>query len=370
MRSKLWLLKAAQAVGVSSIIGATEWRRSRLLILCYHGFSTHDEHEWNPNLYSTGAFLRKRLETLRRLNCRLLPLAEGLLRLREGTLPPMAVALTFDDGARDFADVAVPILTEFDAPATVYVATFYCVHRMPVFDTALSYVLWRGHVAHPRLSASAFGLDPAIDSELTNSTPEERKRAVAAIGAEARRAGLDAYEKNALLRHVAEAVGVDFDEFLGSGRLQLMTAEQLKQLPTPLIDIQLHTHRHRTPRVEALFAREIEDNREALQRLTGSSQPRCHFCYPSGNYAGEFLEWLPKLGVTSATTCIPGLSSQVTDPLLLPRFVDTLQTPDIIFTSWLTGVADLVPRSRAVRLDRRKLIALNAASPGAVGDRP
>jgi len=38
-------------------------------------------------------------------------------------LEELRVAVTFDDGTSDFADVAMPVLAEFDVPATIYVAT-------------------------------------------------------------------------------------------------------------------------------------------------------------------------------------------------------------------------------------------------------
>lgn len=37
-----------------------------------------------------------------------------------------AVALTFDDGIRNFRDIALPVLDEFELPATVFVVTGYC----------------------------------------------------------------------------------------------------------------------------------------------------------------------------------------------------------------------------------------------------
>ena len=42
-----------------------------------------------------------------------------------------AVVLTFDDGTADFADVAVPILAEHGAPATLYVATDHVERQRP-----------------------------------------------------------------------------------------------------------------------------------------------------------------------------------------------------------------------------------------------
>src|SRR4029077_19879262 len=102
-----------------------------------------DEHEWNEELYIPPVLLRRRLRHLRARGYNILPLAEACDRLGKGTLPPRSVALTFDDGAVDFASRALPILREFDVPATVYLTTYYSDARLPVFDVVLSYVLWR-----------------------------------------------------------------------------------------------------------------------------------------------------------------------------------------------------------------------------------
>jgi hypothetical protein len=59
-------------------------------------------------------------------------------------------------------------------------------------------------------------------------------------------------------------------------------------------------------------------------------------------YRPEFLEWLKKEYVISATTCDAGLASAKSDPLLLPRFVDTARRSATEFESWLAGVGDLL----------------------------
>jgi peptidoglycan/xylan/chitin deacetylase (PgdA/CDA1 family) len=353
------LLAAAGVSGVSALAGASRWRRSRLLVLCYHGISIGDEHEALPELYMPPELFGRRLEHLRRRDCRILPLGEALGRLREGTLPPRSVALTFDDGTQDFARRAVPLLREYRAPATVYVATYYAGRRQPIFDTALSYLLWRGRTSGADVSDLVPGA-PALPLD----SGAARERARDALHRWTRSAGLSADAKDALLRCVAERVGVDFDALVASGMFQVMSPEQVRALPRDLASVQLHTHRHRVPATRAAFAREIADNRRHL--LAMGVAEATHFCYPNGEYRGDAAGWLRELGVESATTCVPGIVSHGDDPMLLPRFVDTCHVSDAVFDAWLSGVASVFPRSRANRLDPARL---RAAPPPAAARR-
>src|ERR1700676_4709442 len=91
-RAALHLLRSA---GVFRLVGDSEWRKNRLLILCYHGISRNDEHLWRPSLYMQPEVLRQRLEILKRGNYNVVPLGEGLQRLQAGNLPSRSVAITF-----------------------------------------------------------------------------------------------------------------------------------------------------------------------------------------------------------------------------------------------------------------------------------
>ena len=143
-KAKLWVLERAERAGLFRIARDSQWRARRLLILAYHGISLGDEHEWSPELYVQPEGLRARFEVIRDQGYQVLPLRDALARLQNGTLPPKAIALTFDDGTRDFIQAGLPLLREFGYPATVYVTTYYAEKQVPVFRMACRYLLWVG----------------------------------------------------------------------------------------------------------------------------------------------------------------------------------------------------------------------------------
>jgi peptidoglycan/xylan/chitin deacetylase (PgdA/CDA1 family) len=315
--AKRLVFGAAEASRLNRVVGASDLRRHRLLILCYHGVSLADEHEWNTDLYVSPDHLGRRLALLRETGCTVLSLGEALERCATGTLPTRAVALTFDDGTADFALRAVPILREFGTPATVYLTTYYCGRCVPVPDTAIAYLLWKGR----EHGLDVRGLEAEARAALSNSS---------------------AAEKDALVRRVAERCGVDYDAFVRARLFQIMSPRDVEALPADLIDVELHTHRHRTPRDPALFTREIIENRDRIIELR-AVRPT-HFCYPSGHYRSDMLPLLRDEGVRSGTTCVPGYVTPATNPLMAPRFVDTMLMPETVFRGWLSGFAALLPR--------------------------
>jgi peptidoglycan/xylan/chitin deacetylase (PgdA/CDA1 family) len=332
-------LRSANASGMIAGVRDSRWRRQRLLILCYHGISMDDEHDWNPMLYMSPDRFRERLTRLRDGGYRVLPLAEAIRRMYDGTLPPRAVAITFDDGAHDFVARALPILTEFAFPATVYLTTYYCRLQRPVFDTAFSYLLWKA-------GASEFnGTDLVPDGGRVHARDlDERTALMLRVRDYANQRGLTGEEKDALLRLLAERIGADYQILSGRRLLHIMSPAEVAALPRDLIDVQLHTHRHRTPRQEEPFLRELRDNRREISALRAGGADAVHFCYPSGYHEPQFLPWLREESVATATTCVPGLASRDQDPLLLPRLVDTMNISALEFDAWLAGVAAWLPR--------------------------
>ncbi len=304
-RSALALLKSA---GVFRAFERSGWRQSGVAILCYHGISIEDEHEWDPSLYMSPADFERRLEILKKRRYAVLPLAEAIKRVYARDLPPRSVAITFDDGSYDFYCRAWPLLRAYGYPATVYLTTYYSEYNRPVFNTTASYLLWKAH----------------------------RRGEWRGLLEEAEARGMDAQRKDELLAALAAAAGVDYCELLRKRLLHIMTPAEVAELAAQGCDVQLHTHRHRTPEDRDLFLREIRDNRERIEEFTGKSP--VHFCYPCGVYRPEYLPWLAAEGVVSATTCENALARPDSNRLLLPRFVDHANLSPIEFEAGISGL--------------------------------
>ena len=331
------LLRVMRVSGGLSLVRDSRWRTERVLILGYHGIALDDEHEWNGELFITARQLRERLAMLASGGYTVLPLDDAVRRLYAGTLPPRSAVLTFDDGFHDFSVLAQPLLREFRMPATVYLTTYYCGRQVPVFDLMCPYLVWKGR-GRP---VDTTGLREAGGPAATD-TPEARQALVRDIREFAYVRGHGAVQKDDALRELAGRLGVDYDAVLARRLLYLMSPEEVAALDSTLIDVQLHTHRHRVPLDDALFRREIEENRHAIQKLVGGRVQ--HLCYPSGVTSADFAPWLAELDVRSATTCAPGIASRNDPPMLLPRLLDTSFVTETEFEGWLTGVASLFPR--------------------------
>lgn len=338
------LFNVAKRTGAFALVRDSDWRRQRLLILCYHGVSLRDEHEWNAALYVTPDLLRLRLRSLRDRGYSILKLDAACRLLGERRLPPRSVALTFDDASVDFGVVALPILREFEAPATLYLSSYYTSVRLPVFNPILSYVLWKGRDSGADVAAFC-----ASSTPLPVGSQTQRERAYQAIWAHVAVRSLDAFAKDALVASIALHLGVSYDEIRSSGVLQLMAPESVAAIPKDLVDVQLHTHRHRTPRDKGLFQRELADNASKIRQMRGASAELNHFAYPDGVYRAEMLPWLREFGVQYATTCVPGVAGPEDNPLLLPRFVDSGAHSMTTFEAWTTGFAEWLPRRRKHR---------------------
>lgn len=337
---KATTLRTLKAAGVFSIVANSRWRRERLLILCYHGTSLEDEHLWRPALYISPIVLEQRLELLKKGGYAVVPLGEGLRRLQARDLPPRSVAITFDDGTYDFYKQAYPLLKSYGFPVTVYQTTYYTDYQRPIFSLITSYMLWKR-----RGDVIADGRELGLSKPLDLRSEAGRHEVVRELLDIADRDGMTGQQRDEVAARLANFLAINYEALVAKRIVQLMNARELAEVACGGVDIQLHTHRHRTPEDEKLFRREIRDNRDRIRAMVAANS--MHFCYPSGVYRPQFLKWLREEQVISATTCDSGLASRATEALLIPRFIDNQSRTPLDFESWLSGVGDLLAFRRA-----------------------
>jgi peptidoglycan/xylan/chitin deacetylase (PgdA/CDA1 family) len=328
-------LHGLRGTGLTKAIARSQWRTERLLVLCYHGVSLGDEHLWNPRLHVTPELFESRMQMLADGGYNVLPLEEALVRLHAGSLPKKAVSITFDDGYANFALRAYPVLERFGFHATLYLTTYYVLFNRPIFNLIVPYMLW-----HCRYRPCAAGPELGWAQEPDLTTAQGRADAWGAVSSLADLRALSGAAKDELAAEVAAHLGLDYSAIRAGRVLALLTPDEVARISGSGVSIEMHTHRHRTPLDTGLFKREILDNRRHIQEMTGRRP--AHFCYPSGVNRPAMLSILDQCGVRSATTCIPGLGSASTNPLLLPRFLDMQMVPQITYQSWLAGTGALL----------------------------
>jgi peptidoglycan/xylan/chitin deacetylase (PgdA/CDA1 family) len=266
-----------------------------------------------------------------------LPLGEAMERLRAGDLPDETTVVTIDDGFHSTVRCGLDVVRALSIPMTVYITSYYAQKQNPIFGLVVQYMFWRTAQKTADLRGLGLPLDPRFtwtDREEANACAQE----VVDFGER----HLSEDERILLARSLGDRLRVPFEPIAKSKDLTLMSADEIAGLARAGVDIQLHTHRHRLPLDEGSVRREIEDNRAFLEPIVG--RPLRHLCYPSGLFNSVQWPWLERLGITSATTCVPGLNGKNTPSLGLTRFLDGDNVTDIEFEAEMSGFVELTRR--------------------------
>lgn len=321
----LGVLKACGAFALSRRL-----TRGKVRILCYHGISIGDQHEFEPLLFMRAQTFERRLKALKAQGWRIVDLDTAVRELKSGAIVDDTLVLTIDDGWVSTASEAAPLLHRHGMPATLYVTTYYAERPADVFNVALYYLAWKTRLERVTLHTGHAGLDG--DYVIKPHWVETARRWIDFGNGQ-----LSWQQRQELLPKITVALGLDPAEVFAADRFRIMDAAQVQSLSKNGMDIQLHTHRHRLPdeSLEALRA-EIADNQSRLQQWTGE---RCeHFCYPSGVYTLQQSEWLKEIGLASSTTCDQGYNDAASHPHRLKRVLDRETWSDLEFEAMLSGV--------------------------------
>jgi len=281
---------------------------------------------------------RRRIYMLERHDYPVLPLDEALMHLDAGTLPRRAVVLTFDDGWYSFRRDVFSMLQTIGFPATIYVSSYYAEHETAVFNLLVDYLIWRTDASTLELP----GRDDSIAGPFDLTTKSARASAATAIIAYGEQ-HCDAERRQALADDLARALGADPDALRHDRVFHLLNRHEIEACAQAGIDIQLHGH-HQYFSIddETAVAREIEDNRDALEPLIKSTSELVHVSYPGGACDPCQWPWLKACGVRSAVTTQIGLNTKQTPRFALKRFLDREDITDIEFEAEISGFMEII----------------------------
>ena len=282
-----------------------EAAKDRLSVLIFHRVLA----EADPLLPEemTAALFLKDMQLLRR-KFNVLSLSEGLDRLRNGTLPPYSLCLTFDDGYRDNYEVALPILERLGLPATFFVATGFIDGGRMWNDTLLE-VLRRW--PHDTVDLRDWGI-PVMPAK----SDEDKRRIFKSLQRWLRRIGIKG--RDGFLNELVQRAGQALPDDL------MMTSEQVRDLAQRGMEIGCHTVTHPIlTRVPVETARqEILAAKAKLEQLAGKSVR--YFAYPNGipgdDYDATHAQLVKECGFEAAFSTAWGVATARSDLFQLPRF--------------------------------------------------
>jgi peptidoglycan/xylan/chitin deacetylase (PgdA/CDA1 family) len=267
----------------------------------------------NSHLEVTPEFLRATLCHLCSRGLDIITMDELHRRLTERDFSRRFACFTFDDGYRNNRDFALPVMREFDAPFTVYVASDFAQGTGNLWWTALEMVIAKAS----RIDVTIDGAAARIDCATLSGKHAAFERLHNWLRALPGRDDL-AREIGALCaRHGVDQAAICRDLCMGWDELKPFAAE-------PLVGIGAHslTHCNLAQQSEAIASEEMATSRACIE--SALQRPVGHFAYPYGDrLAASRREFaLAKAaGFKTAVTTRPGMifPESADHPTALPR---------------------------------------------------
>jgi peptidoglycan/xylan/chitin deacetylase (PgdA/CDA1 family) len=270
-------------------------------IFMLHHVRPRRDAEFQPNrhLEIVPEFLRAMLTHLRAQDIDIITMGELHQRLVERNFSRRFACFTLDDGYRDNRDFALPVLREFEAPCTVYVASDFAegtgqlwwialetlIAKAPSIEVAIGGAAVRFDTGTPAAKQAAFDRLHHWLRGLPGADDVRRE-----IGALCARYGVD---QAAICRELC------------------MSWEELKPFAAdPLIGIGAHsiTHCNLARQTKAIASHEIATSRRRIEAAL--QRPVVHLAYPYGDRiaagAREFA-LAQVAGFKTAVTTRPGM---------------------------------------------------------------
>ena len=289
-------------------------------ILMYHRFSD------SAALEAQCIYLKQHYEPLS-----MLELSEHLQSGR--AFPPNTVAITVDDGYRDFLKVAFPVFSTYDIPVTVFLVTDFLDRKVWLWPDVVKYAF--EHTIHTRAEieiANGRRLSLPLDSSVLRLQAARLAIEEAKI--------LTNRNRLLFVDNLQKKLQVSLSQETPE-HYQPLHWDEVRSLARSGVEFGAHTRTHP-------ILSKMSDNRELRDEIVGSkkrieeelSLPVFHFCYPNGRAAdiGDAAVGVVRdTNFRTAVTTEGGLNLESSDRLLLRRIGVEPDFPELYFHQCVAG---------------------------------
>lgn len=244
-----------------------------------------------------------------------LRLEQAIEMLKAGSLPPRALAVTFDDGYADNYTVALPILKKYEMSACFFIATGFLDGGRMFNDTVIETVR--------RFTGNEIDLGDLGLGRFAVRTIEEKRKTIDELLPKFKYLSLSMREKKVEDLRCSTRVGLPDD--------LMMTSAQVKALHLSGMTLGGHTRSHPIlSHLDDVSAfEEISAGKCALEALL--DEPISLFAYPNGvpsrDYTLRHVGMVRDAGFVAAVSTSSGVARLGNDVYQLPRFTPWDRTP-------------------------------------------
>jgi peptidoglycan/xylan/chitin deacetylase (PgdA/CDA1 family) len=277
----------------------------KYVILCYHRIGT------GGIPYYSELPAREFEKQMRFLNAhyRILPLERLLNEMGDADAKTQAVALTFDDGYRGLYNEALPILTKYKIPATVYLTAGAIESGVPA---------WYDKIFLTMLVYPKDFVEIQLDTARRFALPSKQARLAAAVEIVSKLRRVPNAERRARCVELENQVALPADGLAD----RMLNWTQVREMQRNGIEFGAHTMTH--PAMSRLEPQEAErELRESKQLIEERLQtPVRDFAYPFGqpwDCGAEVERLIVSCGFRSAVTTSWGVNRTGANPFALRR---------------------------------------------------
>ncbi len=301
------------------------WNRDAFRILMYHDFPSY------PGMQKA---LAKQFDHINRYY-HAVTMTDIARHLTDGSpLPKNALAVTIDDGGRDFLLSAYPVFKAYKIPSTVYLVSGFLDKKLWLWWDQIELM-----INESRLTSFHLPLIPgASPTPFVIGTSEEREQAIEFIKEAMKK--LREAERISILNKLPKLLDVELPKN-PPPHMEPLDWSEVRYLSQNGVEIGAHTVTHPilsriTDPVELLV--EIGDSKKRIEEEL--QQPVKHFCYPYGRWGlfdEKTVKAVEQCQFDTAVTAEWGFNVQGVHPLKLRRLAMEPKTPEHYFHEALAG---------------------------------